>query len=48
MSGRIGEMLLAAKLITEDQLKKALEVQQKEGGNLGSNLIRLGYINEEK
>lgn len=48
MSGKIGEMLLAAKLITEDQLKKALEVQQKEGGNLGSNLIRLGYINEEK
>jgi type IV pilus assembly protein PilB len=48
MSDRIGEMLLAAKLITEDQLKKALEVQQKEGGNLGSNLIRLGYINEEK
>lgn len=48
MSGRIGEMLLAAKLITEEQLKKALEVQQKEGGNLGSNLIRLGYINEEK
>lgn len=48
MSGRIGEMLLAAKLITEDQLKKALEVQQKERGNLGSNLIKLGYINEEK
>lgn len=48
MSDRIGEMLLAAKLITEDQLKKALEVQQKERGNLGSNLIRLGYINEEK
>lgn len=48
MSDRIGEMLLAAKLITEDQLKKALEVQQKERGNLGSNLIKLGYINEEK
>ncbi|MEW6408979.1 MAG: type IV-A pilus assembly ATPase PilB [Nitrospirota bacterium] len=41
-------MLVSANLITEEQLKKALELQKKEGGRLGSNLIKLGFIDEEK
>jgi len=48
VTGRLGVMLIAANLITEEQLKKALEVQQREGGRLGSNLVKLGYINEDK
>lgn len=46
--GRLGQMLVAANLITEDQLKKALAAQQKDGGRLGSNLVKLGFIDEER
>ena len=48
MAGRLGVMLISANLITEEQLKKALDVQQKDGGRLGSNLVKLGYLNEDK
>jgi len=41
-------VLTAAKLITEDQLQKALLAQKKEGGRLGSILIKLGFIEEAK
>jgi len=44
---KIGEYLLNDKKITEEQLGKALEVQGKEPGKLGSVLIRLGYVTEE-
>ncbi len=37
-----------ANLITEDQLMKALEQQKKEGGRLGSSLVTLGFISEER
>ncbi|NCO68596.1 MAG: type II secretion system protein GspE, partial [Nitrospirae bacterium] len=32
----------------EDQLKEALTLQRREGGRLGTNLIKLGHITEEK
>jgi type IV pilus assembly protein PilB len=35
-------------MITEDQLKEAIGLQRREGGRLGTNLIKLGYITEEK
>jgi type IV pilus assembly protein PilB len=35
-------------MITEDQLKEAIGLQRGEGGRLGTNLIKLGYITEEK
>jgi type IV pilus assembly protein PilB len=41
-------MLLASNIITEGQLKQALSLQKKEGGRLGTNLVRLSYINEEQ
>ena len=44
---RIGEMLVSAGLINEDQLKDALRRQKEEGGKLGSLLVRFGYIEEE-
>ncbi|MFQ5901915.1 MAG: type IV-A pilus assembly ATPase PilB [Thermodesulfobacteriota bacterium] len=44
---RLGDLLLKNNLITQEQLKKALEEQNKEGGKLGSNLIKLGFIEEK-
>jgi len=48
MAGRLGQMLVNAKLVTDDQLKKALAAQQKDGGRLGSNLVKLGFIDEDE
>ena len=47
MVAKLGELLVHNKLITEDQLRKAIELQRKESGRLGSNLIKLGFLNEE-
>jgi twitching motility protein PilT len=44
---KIGEILVSSGLITEDQLKAALNGQRQLGGTVGENLIRLGYISEE-
>lgn len=44
---RLGEELLKAGLINQDQLNKALEEQRKSGGRVGYNLVKLGYIDEE-
>ncbi|MFQ5881414.1 MAG: type IV-A pilus assembly ATPase PilB [Candidatus Methylomirabilales bacterium] len=44
---RLGDMLVKAKLITEEQLRKALAQQETSGGRLGSNLVKLGYLTEE-
>ncbi|MGO9614680.1 MAG: type IV-A pilus assembly ATPase PilB [Dissulfurispiraceae bacterium] len=43
----LGQLLLKAGLITEEQLLEALLVQKKEGKRLGSVLLHLGYITEE-
>src|SRR3990172_9136189 len=47
MTDRIGELLLRERLITPDQLKKAIDEQKKSGGRLGFNLTKLGYITEK-
>ncbi|MBI3399049.1 MAG: type IV-A pilus assembly ATPase PilB [Deltaproteobacteria bacterium] len=47
MVDRLGELLVREKLITPDQLKKAIEEQRISGGRLGYNLARLGYVNEK-
>lgn len=46
MRKRIGEILVEAGLSNE-KLKKALELQQKKGGRIGSLLVRLNYAGEE-
>ncbi len=46
-TSRLGEMLVKANLLTEEQLKKALQQQDGQGGRLGSHLVRLGYISED-
>jgi type IV pilus assembly protein PilB len=48
MPARLGQLLITSNIITEDQLKEALGLQRKEGGRLGSNLVKLGHITEEK
>ena len=43
---RLGEMLLARGLITEDDLDTALEAQQRTGERLGSVLVKAGSVSE--
>jgi len=45
-AARLGEMLVKAKIISEDQLKQALEEQSKSGGRLGYNLAKLNILEE--
>ncbi len=48
LSTRIGSLLLNENLITQEQLEQAIAVQKKEGGRLGSILIKLGFVDEAK
>jgi general secretion pathway protein E len=41
---RLGEMLLERKLITAEDLEKALELQKERGDKLGKTLVDLGFI----
>ena len=43
---RLGELLLAEKLVQKDQLEEALETQVVHGGRLGTNLVELGFLKE--
>lgn len=48
MNALLGELLISANKITEEQLLEVLESQITEGGRLGTNLIERGYISEEE
>ena len=48
MAAKLGQLLISSSLISEEQLKQALNIQKKEGGRLGTNLVKLGIITEEK
>ncbi len=43
---RLGELLVEATLISEDQLKAALIEQKKWGGRLGRTLVEMGFVTE--
>jgi Tfp pilus assembly protein, pilus retraction ATPase PilT len=45
---KIGEILVAAGVIKEEQLTEALRSQSQLGGTLGENLIRLAFLTEEE
>ena len=45
---RLGDVLLAQKLISQEQLKQALEMQKKAGRRLGRVLVDQGILTEEK
>jgi type IV pilus assembly protein PilB len=47
MSAKLGEILVRENLITSQQLKETLEYQRANGGRLGSNLVKLGYISDD-
>ena len=48
MAAKLGQILIASNIISEDQLKEALTLQRRDGGRLGTNLVKLGYITEER
>src|SRR3954463_7354078 len=48
MAVRIGELLLKEKRITPEQLQEALNYQRQNGGKLGYNLIKLGYVKDDE
>lgn len=43
---RLGEILTAKGVITTDQLRSGLEACRRQGGRLGTWLVRLGFLNE--
>jgi len=45
---RLGDVLLAQKAISQEQLKAALEQQKKSGRKLGRVLIEQGFVNDEQ
>ncbi|MCD4749758.1 MAG: type IV-A pilus assembly ATPase PilB [Thermoanaerobaculales bacterium] len=47
MALKIGELLLKAQLIDQNQLDKALEEQKQSGGRVGEHLVGLGFVSEE-
>lgn len=47
MALRLGEMLIRAGKLTEEQLNKALEMQKQTGEKLGQILLSLGFIKDE-
>jgi len=48
MAVRIGELLLKEKRITPDQLQEALNYQKANGGKVGFNLVKLGFVKDEE
>jgi general secretion pathway protein E len=43
---RVGHQLVEAKVISSENLTKALAIQQGEGGRLGSIFVRMGVLSE--
>src|SRR5579871_3772082 len=50
MAQRLGDLLVREKVITSEQLDKALRAQRDAGpsARLGSVLVQLGYVNDEE
>ncbi len=44
---RLGKYLLDAKVVTEEQIREARALQDREGGKLGEKLVELGYVSED-
>jgi len=45
---RLGDLLIAQKIISQEQLRIALEQQKKTGRRLGRVLVEQGYTNDEQ
>ncbi len=44
---KLGDLLLKANVITQEQLDTALKDQREEGGKLGEAIVRLGFVTED-
>jgi type IV pilus assembly protein PilB len=44
---RLGDMLVEANLLTEEQLKMAANFQKEVGGKLGAIIVKLGFIEDQ-
>jgi type IV pilus assembly protein PilB len=47
ISKQLGELLIERKIITQEQLQKALDFQKINGGLIGEILVQLGFSKEE-
>ncbi|MBF8305192.1 MAG: pilB1 [Acidobacteria bacterium] len=45
---RLGDLMVKEKLIAPEQLAQGLEYQKKNGGRLGSCLVKLGFVSDEE
>jgi len=45
---QLGELLIERSIITQNQLEKALAVQQERGGLIGEILVELGFAKEDE
>jgi type IV pilus assembly protein PilB len=46
MAEKLGDLLVREQLINPEQLGRALDAKGKNGGRLGTSLVKLGYISE--
>ena len=47
MVSKLGEMLVKAQLITDTQLEEVIKIQRREGGKLGSIVVRQGFCADQ-
>ncbi|HEY3401442.1 MAG TPA: ATPase, T2SS/T4P/T4SS family [Geothrix sp.] len=47
MVSKLGEMLVKAQLITDSQLEEVMKIQRREGGKLGSIVVRQGFCSDQ-
>lgn len=47
MKKRIGDMLIEERLITQEQLEKALQIAKESGKKIGETLVEIGYTTDE-
>ena len=45
---KLGELLIRTGKINQTQLNEALALQKDQGGRLGTNLVKLGYLSEKQ
>jgi len=48
MSGKLGEILIKEKVVTQEQLKQALDFQKSNGGRLGNALVKLNFLTDDE
>jgi type IV pilus assembly protein PilB len=48
MSSKLGDLLVKESLVSQQQLKEALEYQRVNGGRLGNCLIKLGFVTDDE